>query len=185
MSDRQPLASENLTSRPPRSMPSRGCRPPSFVIRGNIRKQLAQNAYDSLTHVAILEDVELVGVLTIEELFSAREDVVVGDYGFGSPSGCPGHRSGGRRLAGGQTRRGPRGGGRRGQLRGLHPAAQASSCCSGSTRRTWIVWVLGNLEARGASQEPATALPAPGSLALGRPRGALLSADIMGAFENN
>jgi hypothetical protein len=32
---------------------------------GEVRKNLAKNTYDNLTHVAILEDTELVGVLTI------------------------------------------------------------------------------------------------------------------------
>ena len=80
MSDNQPLASENLTfetaeehalTRVPTASPS------SSV--GKIRNQLAQNAYDSLTHVAILEDAKLVGVLTIEELFSAPEETVVSE----------------------------------------------------------------------------------------------------------
>jgi|SRR5829696_643805 magnesium transporter len=80
MSDNQPLTSENLTfetaeehalTRVPTASPSSSA--------GEIRKQLAQNSYDSLTHVAILEDAELVGVLTIEELFSAPEEAVVSE----------------------------------------------------------------------------------------------------------
>ena len=150
MSDRQPLASENLTfetaeehalTRVPTASPS------SSV--GNIRKQLAQNAYDSLTHVAILEDVELVGVLTIEELFSAREDVVVGEIMGSIPqwsSGAPIRRSPlGRRS---DTERAPS---RWWTKRATSWASSRRTgfwpCCCGSTRRTWIVWVgsSGNL----------------------------------------
>ena len=78
--DNQPPTSENRTfetaeehalTRVPTASPSSSA--------GEIRKQLAQNSYDSLTHVAILEDAELVGVLTIEELFSAPEEAVVSE----------------------------------------------------------------------------------------------------------
>jgi magnesium transporter len=80
MLDNRPPTSENRTfetaeehalTRVPTASPS------SSV--GKIRNQLAQNAYDSLTHVAILEDAKLVGVLTIEELFSAPEEAVVSE----------------------------------------------------------------------------------------------------------
>jgi CBS domain-containing protein len=79
MSDNQPPTSGSLTyetaeehalTRVPTASPSSPA--------GEIRKQLAQNTYDNLTHVAILEDTEkLVGVLTIEELFSAPGEAVV------------------------------------------------------------------------------------------------------------
>jgi magnesium transporter len=80
MSGNQALTSENLTfetagehalTRVPTASPS--------SLAGEIRRHLAQNAYDSLTHVAILEDTELVGVLTIEKLFSAPEEATVGE----------------------------------------------------------------------------------------------------------
>ena len=64
-------AEEHSLTRVPTASPSSSA--------GEIRNQLAQNAYDNLTHVAILEDAGLVGVLTIEELFSAPEEAVISE----------------------------------------------------------------------------------------------------------
>ena len=80
MSDNQPLTSEDLTfetaeehalTRVPTASP--------LSLVGEVRKSLSENTYDSLTHVAILEDAALVGVLTIEDLFSAPEGAVVSE----------------------------------------------------------------------------------------------------------
>lgn len=48
------------------------------VSAEQIRASLSKRTYDSLTHVAILEDTKLVGVLTIEALFAAPEEVTAG-----------------------------------------------------------------------------------------------------------
>ena len=90
MLDNQPPTSENSTfetaeehalTRVPTASPSSSA--------GEIRNQLAQNAYDNLTHVAILEDAGLVGVLTIEELFSAPEEAVVSEIMDSDPPWSP------------------------------------------------------------------------------------------------
>ena len=47
---------------------------------GEVRNKLSENTYDSLTHVAILEDTQLVGVLTIEKLFCAPEGSMARSY---------------------------------------------------------------------------------------------------------
>src|SRR3712207_6652221 len=44
-----------------------------------IRRSLLEDRYESMTHVAILDDAKLVGVLTIENLFSAPKGSVAGE----------------------------------------------------------------------------------------------------------
>ena len=190
MSDNQPLASENLTfetaeehalTRVPTASPS------SSV--GKIRKQLAQNAYDSLTHVAILQDAELVGVLTIEELFSASEDVVVSEIMGSDPPVVV--RGTDQEVAAWQAVRHGESAlavvDEEGNFVGFIPPHRLLAV---------LLWeheedmdrlggfLRGTSEARGASQEPAGRrfrhrVP---WLLVGLV-GALLSADIMGAFE--
>ena len=189
MPDEQQLASagvafetagERVLTRVPRASPK------SLV--DEIRRSLLGDRYDSLTHVAILDGAKLAGVLTIETLFSAPKGSVAQDDGPRPFHGRPWHRSGGRRLAGGQTR-GKRscGGGRGGRLLGLRTPAPAPAM---------LLWEheedmdrLGGFlrsasKARGASRKPKGRrfrhrLP---WLLVGLV-GALLSADLVGAFE--
>lgn len=57
------IAAEHVSARVPVASPSSSVE--------EVRRALEENRYDSLTHVAVLEDARLVGVLKIEDLFSA------------------------------------------------------------------------------------------------------------------
>ena len=61
-------AAEHLCTRVPVASPSSPVK--------EIRDSLREGTYESLTHVAILDEARLVGVLTIESLFSAPEGAV-------------------------------------------------------------------------------------------------------------
>jgi magnesium transporter len=80
MPDEQQLASaslafetagEHVLTRVPRAS--------SKSLVEEIRRSLLEDRYDSMTHVAILDGAKLMGVLTIETLFSAPEGSVVED----------------------------------------------------------------------------------------------------------
>lgn len=80
MPDEQQLASgslifetaeEHVLARVPTASPTSGVE--------EIRRSLLEDRYESMTHVAILDGAKLVGVLTIENLFSAPEGSVAGD----------------------------------------------------------------------------------------------------------
>ena len=65
------VAAQHVCTRVPVASPSSSI--------GEIRQALDENRYESLTHVAILEDAKLVGVIKIEDLFSAPDGSVAGE----------------------------------------------------------------------------------------------------------
>jgi magnesium transporter len=65
------IAAEDVSTRVPVASPS------SSV--DEVRRELEENRYDSLTHVAVLKDANLAGVLKIEDLFSAPIGSSVGE----------------------------------------------------------------------------------------------------------
>ena len=138
-----------------------------------------------MTHVAILDGARLAGVLTIEKLFSAPKGRLRRIMDPNPPV-----------VTRAQIRRSPRGGpsaqesalavvDEEGTSSASSPRTGFWQCCSGSTRRTWIVWV-GSSEVRLRHVTRARnrrgggfGTGCPGSWSA---RGALLSADIVGAF---
>lgn len=64
-------AAEHLCTRVPTASPSS----PVEEIRASLR----EGAYESLTHIAILQEGKLVGVLTIEDLFSAPDETLASE----------------------------------------------------------------------------------------------------------
>jgi magnesium transporter len=64
-------AGEHVLTRVPNASPTSGIE--------EIRRSLLEDRYDSLTHVAILDGAKLVGVLTIENLFSAPKGSVAAE----------------------------------------------------------------------------------------------------------
>src|SRR5215207_2040220 len=111
------IAAEHAFTRVPVASPSASIE--------QVRRSLGEGAYDSLTHVAILVGTKLVGVLTIESLFS-----VPGESTVRAPSRWWTRRV----ISWASSRR-----------TGFWP------CCCGSMRRTWIAWAA----SLGAPRRPA------------------------------
>jgi CBS domain-containing protein len=138
-------AAEHVLTRVPRASPK------SLVEE--IRRSLLGDRYDGLTHVAILDGAKLAGILTIETLFSAPKGSVAQEVMDPDPSiVVPGTDQ---EVAAWQAAR-------RGEsalavvdeeddFLGFVPPHRLLPCCSGSTRRTWIVWV----DSLGAPPKPA------------------------------
>jgi magnesium transporter len=144
MSDNQPLISENRTFETAEEHALRRVPTASHSSSvGEIRRHLAENTYDSLTHVAILQGAELVGVLAIEDLFSAPEEAVVSEIMDPDPPVVAPDAD--QEVAAWRAVKHEESAlavvDKEGNFVGFIPRTGFWPFCSGNTRRIWTVWV--------------------------------------------